>query len=110
MDRHGASLSHLLLLYVWPTAIFENAATGTKEERWAKYRRNREKRVYLPHYGKVWSIFSLVFLLSGQWFSSFATVYIPARIAAAIFYIGFTYALVVLIIVIVAYVWLTHIQ
>lgn len=110
MNRQESSFSELLLLYVWPTAIFEDATVGTREERWAKYRRNRERRVFLPHYGRVWLLLSLLLLGSGQAISEFAlaTKHLSAQIAAMLLFTGFTYALTVLVVVIVAYVWLTR--
>lgn len=102
------TLTELLFLYFWPTTIFEDASTGTREEQWAKYRRNREKRVYLPHYGKVWSFFSLFFLTSGVAVSNTFPYAAAAKIAATAILTAFTCSLSVVIVVAVAYVWFTR--
>jgi hypothetical protein len=102
------TLTELLFLYFWPTTIFEDASTGTREEQWAKYRRNREKRVYLPHYGRVWSFFSLFFLGSGLAVSNTFPYAMAARIAATAILTAFTCSLSIVIVVAVAYVWLTR--
>ena len=88
-----ASLTKLLFLYFWPTTLFEDASTGSREEQWAKYRRNREKRTYLPHYGKVWSFFSLIFLMLGLAVSKSFPAHLAAQIAATAILTAFTCSL-----------------
>jgi hypothetical protein len=98
-----ATLMQLLILYLWPTTLFEDASTGTREEQWAKYHRNREKRIYLPHYGKIWSFLSVIFLSLGLAVSNSSDY--AAQIAATASLTAFTCSLVVVIVVAVAYVW-----
>jgi hypothetical protein len=99
-----ASLTKLLFLYFWPTTLFEDASTGSREEQWAKYRRNREKRAYLPHYGKAWSAFSLILLTLELAVSNSFPADFAAQIAATAILTAFTCSLGVVIVVAVAYV------
>jgi hypothetical protein len=103
-----ATLTELLFLYFWPTTIFEDASTGSREERWAKYRRNREKRVYLLHYGRIWSFFSVFFLASGLAVADNFPRDVAAQLAATAIFTAFTCSLTVVIVVVVAYIWFTR--
>lgn len=100
-----ATLSELLFLYLWPTAIFEDVSTGTREEQCAKYRRNREKRIFLPYHAKVWLFFSLIFLMSGVAVPDSFPPAVAAKIAAIAILTAFTCSLSVVIVVAVAYIW-----
>lgn len=98
------TLADLVLRYFWPTHIFQDASVGTAEEQWAKYRFNRERRIYLPHYGRVWSFFSLFLLIAGSAVPSAFPPTVTAEIAAMAILTAFTCSLSVLIVVVVAYV------
>jgi hypothetical protein len=105
MRMRDASLGDSLFRYLWPTTLFEDASAGTSEERRATYRRNRERRIYLPHYGRVWSLITLLLLTAGLALSdNFPTVY-AAQIAAAAILTAFTCSLSVLILIVVSYAW-----
>jgi hypothetical protein len=103
-----ATVWELLFLYLWPTAIFEDASTGTCEEQWAKYQRNRKKRVYLPHYGRVWLLFSGFFLAARQALGQNFPFDATAQIATDAMLTAFACSLTVVIVIAFAYVWFTR--
>lgn len=102
------SMWELLFLYLWPTAIFEDVSTGTREEQWAKYRRNRERRVYLPHYGCMWSLFSVLLLTAGQALGQDFPFDATAQIVSDAMLTAFACSLTIVIVIAFAYVWFTR--
>lgn len=53
-DDPVAPLAPLLLRYLWPFALFKDAANGDRLTRAAAYRHNRAMRLYLPRYLRRW--------------------------------------------------------
>lgn len=104
------SATSLLYLYLWPFWMFKDVNHGSMLEQAAAYRHNREKRIYLPGYMLKWVLISL--LLQGgiilfEWLGSAGLLWLglSAMLAGATG-ICFSIALVVIMQIVVAYLFL----
>lgn len=49
-QQRGINIIHTIRKFLWPIGVFRDASRGSKLERAAAYRHNRQARGCLPHY------------------------------------------------------------
>ena len=103
-DTPDDSFCRLLYRYLWPFPYFRDVTRGQKMERQQNYRYNRSLRVYLPGFALKWGVltalcFGLGILLGGMM--------APVVLTACLFVTG-TWTLVVCLLIITAWCWLTR--
>jgi hypothetical protein len=66
-------LAQVLIRYLWPFWLFQDASRGDCYARAAAYRHNREMRVHLPGYLMKWILTSVIALAIAAEFGSLST-------------------------------------
>jgi hypothetical protein len=106
------SLLYLIYLYLWPFWMFKDANTGSLYERAAAYRHNRAKRAYLLGYIVKWSAIFILSLAAISVLESMGDAYSAWKLSLTMLAVGAailaTWALVVIMVMTVAYLFLTY--
>jgi hypothetical protein len=122
-DRLSALVAIIVLLckifWRWATPfwLFRDAQRGSREQRIANYRYNRAQRAILPGYALKWmAIAALLLLLLERYSGSLGQLIegSPAYFCAALFCvttgIGFSFACVIIAILLACYFFLAHVK
>ena len=100
----GHSFCRLLYRYLWPFPYFRDVTRGQKMERRQNYRHNRAMRAYLPGFALKWALLTVVCFGSGMLIDS-----VPALVVlTACFFVTGTWTLVVCLLILTAWCWLTR--
>lgn len=100
-QAHRISSSRLLYRYLWPFQYFRDVTRGSKMERQMNYRYNRDMRRYLPGFMLKWLLLTALWYSAGG-FMDLAGAVVPA---AACFILA-TWALIVVVVLGVDWLWL----
>ncbi|MBI1891588.1 MAG: hypothetical protein HYS18_13130 [Burkholderiales bacterium] len=108
-----------LVFWRWATPfwLFRDANSGTVEQRIANYRFNRSQREILPSYTLKWMAIAVCMLLTIHVYSDMlkqliegTPAYICVTLVCVSSGIGFSFACVVIAILLICYLFLTHIK
>jgi hypothetical protein len=93
-----------LYRFLWPFPYFRDVTRGRKLERQQNYRFNRQMRVYLPGFALKWAALTALCYGLGMYLGNVAA---PVALTACFFVTG-SWTLVVSLLMITAWCWLTR--
>jgi hypothetical protein len=102
VHRSSEPLWRLCYRFLWPFQYFRDVTCGSTLERQLNYRHNRAMRVFLPGFVVKWSALTALWFACGGFFDHGLELVVPA----ACCYMTATWALIVVVKLTAAWMWL----